>query len=62
VWAFVTWVLYAAYLHARLTGGWRGRRAAVVLLGAFSTFVFNYLGVKPVHHRFALLRRHLKLN
>src|SRR5690606_34094461 len=28
VWAFITWVLYAAYLHARATAGWRGRGAA----------------------------------
>jgi ABC-type transport system involved in cytochrome c biogenesis permease subunit len=27
-WAFITWVAYAAYLHARVTAGWRGRRAA----------------------------------
>jgi Cytochrome C assembly protein len=26
-WSFIVWVLYAAYLHARATAGWRGRRA-----------------------------------
>ena len=28
VWAFITWVVYAAYLHARTTAGWKGRNAA----------------------------------
>ena len=32
VWAFITWVVYAAYLHARATSGWKGRSAAVVAL------------------------------
>jgi len=41
-WAFVTWVGYAAYLHARITIGWKGTRAAVIALVAFSTFIFNY--------------------
>ena len=27
-WAFITWVVYAGYLHARATAGWKGRRAA----------------------------------
>lgn len=44
-WAFITWVAYAAYLHARATAGWKGRRAACLGLIAFSTFVFNYYGV-----------------
>lgn len=42
-WAFITWVAYAAYLHARVTVGWRGRRAAWLCLFAGSTFLFNYL-------------------
>lgn len=44
-WAFITWVAYAGYLHARATAGWKGRRAAVLGLVAFATFVFNYYGV-----------------
>jgi len=44
-WAFITWVAYAAYLHARATAGWKGRRAAVIALIAFGCFVFNYVGV-----------------
>ena len=42
-WAFITWVAYAAYLHARVTIGWRGRRAAWLCLFAGSTFLFNYV-------------------
>ena len=41
-WAFITWVAYAAYLHARVTIGWRGRKAAWLCLLAGSTFLFNY--------------------
>jgi cytochrome c-type biogenesis protein CcsB len=44
-WAFITWVAYAAYLHARATAGWKGRRAAYIALVAFGCFVFNYIGV-----------------
>ncbi|WP_179815949.1 c-type cytochrome biogenesis protein CcsB [Allostreptomyces psammosilenae] len=41
-WSFITWVAYAAYLHARATAGWKGRRAAVISLVGFACFVFNY--------------------
>lgn len=44
-WAFITWIAYAAYLHARVTIGWRGRRAAWLCLFAGSTFLFNYVYV-----------------
>jgi cytochrome c-type biogenesis protein CcsB len=42
-WAFITWVAYAAYLHARVTIGWRGRRAAWLCIFAGSTYLFNYV-------------------
>ena len=29
-WSFITWVIFAGYLHARATSGWKGRRAAVI--------------------------------
>ncbi|WP_406291088.1 c-type cytochrome biogenesis protein CcsB [Embleya sp. NBC_00896] len=45
VWSFITWVAYAAYLHARATAGWKGTKAAVVSLIAFACFLFNYYGV-----------------
>ena len=41
-WAFITWVIYAAYLHARATVGWRGRKAAIVALAGFAAIMFNY--------------------
>ena len=41
-WAFITWVAYAAYMHARITIGWKGNKASVVALLAFATFIFNY--------------------
>jgi cytochrome c-type biogenesis protein CcsB len=44
-WSFITWVVYASYLHARATGGWRGRRAAVIALVGYAAFLFNYFGV-----------------
>jgi cytochrome c-type biogenesis protein CcsB len=48
VWSFVTWVVYAAYLHARATVGWRGRRAAVLGLVGFAALVFNLIVVNTV--------------
>lgn len=42
-WAFITWILYAAYLHARVTAGWKGRRAAWLSLIAGSSYLFNYV-------------------
>ncbi|MFF6834735.1 c-type cytochrome biogenesis protein CcsB [Streptomyces sp. NPDC012438] len=45
VWSFITWVGYAAYLHARATAGWKGRKAAYIALIAFACFLFNYYGV-----------------
>lgn len=44
-WAFITWVIYAGYLHARATAGWRGRRAAVISLIGWLAFLINYFGV-----------------
>jgi cytochrome c-type biogenesis protein CcsB len=40
-WAFVTWVIYAAYLHARATAGWRGARAHYIQLLGFVTLSVN---------------------
>jgi len=45
VWAFITWVVYAGYLHARATAGWRGKGAAVLALIGFATFIFNFVGI-----------------
>jgi len=45
VWAFITWVVYAAYLHARSTAGWKGRNAAIVALIGLATLWFNFIGI-----------------
>ena len=44
-WAFITWILYAGYLHARVTAGWKGKKAAWLCLIAGSSFLFNYIYV-----------------
>ena len=45
VWTFVIWVIYAAYLHARTTRGWTGRRAAYFVLVGYACVIFNFTGV-----------------
>ena len=42
VWSFVIWVVYAAYLHARVTTGWRRQNAAIIALAGFACIVVNY--------------------
>lgn len=44
-WAFITWVVYAAYLHARSTAGWRGDKASWIAIVGLVTFLINYFGV-----------------
>ncbi|GAA1373880.1 c-type cytochrome biogenesis protein CcsB [Luteococcus sanguinis] len=44
-WALVTWVVYAAYLHARATAGWRGRAAAIIAIIGVISFWFNFIGI-----------------
>ena len=44
-WAFITWIAYAAYLHAQATAGWRGRRAAVIAITGFACLLFNLVGI-----------------
>ncbi|MCZ4498581.1 MAG: ccsB [Marmoricola sp.] len=45
VWAFITWVVYAAYLHARATAGWKGRSAAIIAIVGLATLWFNFVGI-----------------
>jgi cytochrome c-type biogenesis protein CcsB len=45
VWAFITWVVYAAYLHARATAGWKGRNAALIAIVGLATLWFNFIGI-----------------
>lgn len=44
-WSFVTWVIYAAYLHARATAGWKGSPAAIIAIIGVISFWFNFVGV-----------------
>lgn len=44
-WALITWFLYAALLHGRLTVGWRGRRAAIFAIIGFLCLLFTFFGV-----------------
>ena len=42
VWTFIIWVIYAGYIHARATRGWRGSRAAWLAIIGFSAVIFNF--------------------
>jgi cytochrome c-type biogenesis protein CcsB len=42
VWTFVIWVLYAGYIHARATRGWRGTRSAWLSIIGFTAVIFNF--------------------
>jgi cytochrome c-type biogenesis protein CcsB len=44
VWSLITWLFYAALLHERLAVGWRGRRAAIMAIVAFSILIFTFVG------------------
>lgn len=45
VWSAITWLLYAALLHERLTVGWRGKRAAIMAIIGFVVLLFTFFGV-----------------
>ncbi|WP_261167137.1 c-type cytochrome biogenesis protein CcsB [Microbacterium sp. Marseille-Q6965] len=42
VWTFIVWVLYAGYIHARATRGWRGSRSAWLSIVGFAAVLFNF--------------------
>lgn len=42
VWTFIIWVLYAGYIHARATRGWRGARSSWLALIGFAAVMFNF--------------------
>lgn len=44
-WALITWLMFAAYLHARITRGWQGRRPAILAATGFMVVWVCYLGV-----------------
>ncbi len=47
-WAFIAWVIYAMYLHARATAGWKGHRATYINLLGFAAMTFNFFVVNIV--------------
>ncbi|MBI5187702.1 MAG: c-type cytochrome biogenesis protein CcsB [Nitrospirae bacterium] len=44
-WSLITWFIYALVLHARLTAGWRGKRAAILSIIGFAAVLFTFFGV-----------------
>ncbi|WP_170027222.1 c-type cytochrome biogenesis protein CcsB [Planctomonas sp. JC2975] len=50
VWTFIIWVIYAGYIHARATRGWRGTRSAWLALIGFSAVMFNFGVVNVFFH------------
>ncbi|WP_341953750.1 c-type cytochrome biogenesis protein CcsB [Salinibacterium sp. TMP30] len=42
VWTFIIWTIYAGYIHARATRGWRGSRSAWLAIVGFAAIVFNF--------------------
>lgn len=44
-WSLITWLIYAAYLHMRVTMGWRGRKSAIVCIIGFIATMFTLFGV-----------------
>jgi len=47
-WSLIVWFIYAAFLHARFTRGWAGKRAAILSIVGFLATIFCYLGVNLV--------------
>jgi len=55
-WSLITWIIYAAYLHARLMYGWKGKRAAWMTVFGFAAVLFTFFGVNyflPGLHSYA---------
>ncbi|MBF0302648.1 MAG: c-type cytochrome biogenesis protein CcsB [Desulfamplus sp.] len=54
IWSAVTWLVYAALLHGRLTSGWRGRKSAIMTIVGFAVLLFTLFGVNLLiggHHQ-----------
>jgi cytochrome c-type biogenesis protein CcsB len=49
-WSLISWLVYAAYLHLRLTMGWRGRKAAWMAVAALPIVVFALVGVPVAYN------------
>lgn len=47
-WSFVTWIIYAIYLHLRISKGWKGKSAAIFAVIGFICVIFTYIGVNTL--------------
>ncbi|MFH1539485.1 MAG: c-type cytochrome biogenesis protein CcsB [bacterium] len=57
VFAMVTWLWYAVYLHLRYVGGWRGRRTNIILIIGFFILLFTFLAANYLpgeYHKFGM--------
>ena len=50
VWTFIIWVIFAGYIHARATKGWRGGRSAWLAIIGFAAVLFNFGIVNVFFH------------
>ncbi len=46
VWSVLSWIIYAGILYARVSAGWRGRKAAILAILGFCLVLFTFIGVK----------------
>jgi len=57
-WSFITWIIYALYLHVRLNRGWRNKKAAWYAIIGFASILFTYIGVNTLlagYHSYGLI-------
>ena len=47
-WSLVTWIIYAIYLHLRISKGWKGKSAALFAVIGFICVIFTYIGVNTL--------------
>jgi ABC-type transport system involved in cytochrome c biogenesis permease subunit len=47
-WSLITWFIYLGYLHARITFGWTGKRAAYLAIIGFVFVIITFLGVSYI--------------
>lgn len=48
-WSLISWILYGIYLHLRRMHGWKGTKAALFTIGAFSVLIFTLMGIGIVY-------------
>ncbi|MDO4475721.1 MAG: c-type cytochrome biogenesis protein CcsB [Lachnospiraceae bacterium] len=47
-WSLITWIIYAIYLHLRISKGWKGKSAAIFAVVGFICVIFTYIGVNTL--------------